>query len=311
MADVRSREPDAIELVVGPDSITWQRAGDARVMLGIRAAILLQMAHPNVGAAIGQVMDLSGEEPWGRLVNSADFLNQLIYGGPQVVPDMARGLRKFHERIKGTTDDGRPFDALDPEAYAWVHATWGFMIVESLRHFGRALSPGEAEGFYTEWRGLGRLLGVGPGDLPDTWPGFERYVAQMVADRLEDNQTVRAFLGLFRRPPATRPPALSPLAWRLASRPAVRISRLAMIALQPSALRRRLGLQLTAVEEAQLRVFSSLSRRLTPVLPSSVLRFGPRYLEFRGRPVGSSTATPASRASTTGGRLSTSRLSGH
>jgi uncharacterized protein (DUF2236 family) len=278
-----SFEPDP-SLVLGPESLTWKRAGDARVLLCIRPTILLQMAHPNVGAAIWSVMDLSAGDPWWRLVNSADFLTQLIYGGPEAVTGMARGLRKLHSRIKGTTDDGRPYDALDPEAVAWVHATWTYMVAESLRLFGEPLTPSELDVFYAEWIDLGHVLGVRPGDLPDSWSGFERYVDEMVAERLEDNETVRAFMGLFRRRPPERPAEIPPMVWHLATPTMLQISRLAMIAMQPEALRRRLGIELSLAEQAQLLTFRVLSQRLTPVLPEPVLSFGLRYSKVRGTP---------------------------
>jgi uncharacterized protein (DUF2236 family) len=37
-----------------PGTITWRRAGDARVLIAAGYALLLQVAHPTVGAGVSE-----------------------------------------------------------------------------------------------------------------------------------------------------------------------------------------------------------------------------------------------------------------
>src|SRR5437764_518327 len=80
---------------------------------------------------------------------------------------------------------GRPYSALEPEAYAWVHATLADAIVAGHARFGIPFGAAERERFWMEWRAVGRLLGIGEDDLPGDWAGFEAYVARMVGERLQ------------------------------------------------------------------------------------------------------------------------------
>src|SRR5204862_488627 len=52
MAGVFPDREEALRLAVGPESITWRRAGDMRTMFGAGAALLLQVAHPTVAAGV-------------------------------------------------------------------------------------------------------------------------------------------------------------------------------------------------------------------------------------------------------------------
>src|SRR5204863_10112433 len=66
MAGVFPEPEEAVRLAVGPESITWRRAGDARAMFGAGAALLLQVAHPTVAAGVREHSDFKAD-PWGRL----------------------------------------------------------------------------------------------------------------------------------------------------------------------------------------------------------------------------------------------------
>ena len=149
MAGVFPEPEEAVRLAVGPESITWRRAGDARTMFGAGAALLLQGAHPTVAAGVREHSDFKAD-PWGRLWRTLDYVNMLVYGGPVGAVKTGRAMRAMHQRIKGVAPDGRRYHALEPEAYAWVHATLAWVIVDAHRRFGRRLAPAERERFYDE-----------------------------------------------------------------------------------------------------------------------------------------------------------------
>ena len=109
------------ELVLGPDSLSWNVLGDARIYFAAGFALVLQVAHPTVGSGVRDHSTFQ-QDPWGRLLRTMDYLNLLAYGGSEAVA-VGRRLRELHKPIKGINTDGSRYHALEPEAYAWVHAT--------------------------------------------------------------------------------------------------------------------------------------------------------------------------------------------
>jgi uncharacterized protein (DUF2236 family) len=271
-------------LAVAPGSVTWRYASDARTMLGAGAALLLQVAHPTVAAGVREHSDFQ-RDPWGRLLRTLDFVNLLIYGGPDAAARTGRAVREMHKSIKGVAPGGRRYHALEPEAYAWVHATLAEVIIRSHRAFGRRLQADELERFYVEWKAVGRLLGVRDRDLPDDWWTFRAYVDAMVHDRLEDNDVVRTVLGTLTAPAAPPLPSLGDGAWQLLSMPASKVLQRATVGLLPRALRDKLDLEWTARERAELRVIGAVTRRATPVMPRALRRTGPGYLRMRSEAI--------------------------
>ncbi len=267
-------------LVPGPGSITWRRAGDARLMVGAGYALLLQVAHPVVGAGVSEHSNFR-QDPWGRLVRTLDYTNVMVYGEPDEAVSMGRRVREMHKRIKGVDRHGRRYHALEPEAYAWVHATLADAIVAGHERFGRPMGAAEVAEFWAEWRGLGRLLGVRERDLPEDWPGFRRYFDEMVAERLERTDSVRDVLEALSTP--SRPPVdrLPESAWRAVRFPAARMSGLATIGMLPPLLRRRFGLRWTRAQELELRAVGAASRGATPLMPAGLRRMGPAWLNRR------------------------------
>ena len=167
-----------------PGTITWRRAGDARVLIAAGYALLLQVAHPTVGAGVSEHSQFQ-RDPWGRLLRTLDYACTIVYGGPQAAGEMGRRIRSFHTQIKGTRPDGQRYHALEPGAYAWVHATLAEGIFAAHERFGRPFTEGQRQELWSEWRSLGRLLGIRDGDLPPDWRGFRArwYCAGQVALR--------------------------------------------------------------------------------------------------------------------------------
>jgi uncharacterized protein (DUF2236 family) len=280
MAGVFPDEEEAVRLAVGPESITWRRAGDARTMFGAGAALLLQVAHPTVAAGVREHSDFKAD-PWGRLWRTLDYVHMLVYGGPEAAVNTGRAMRAMHQRIKGTAPDGRRYHALEPEAYAWVHATLAETIIGSHARFGRPLDDAQRTQFWDEWRGLGRLLGIREQDLPPTWAGFRDYVEEMCATKLEPSDVVDDVLESLADPKAPDVRGLGPRTWKAVTLPTSHTMRLATIGLLSETARKQLGLEWTRAMELELNAIGRLSRSTTPVLPRSLRIVGPRYLRWR------------------------------
>ena len=86
---------------------------------GIRA-LLLQTLHP---AAMRAVSDHSGYrgDMWGRLNRTSHFLAVTTFGTAADAQASVDMVRRIHERVVGTMDDGTPYAASDPHLLAWVH----------------------------------------------------------------------------------------------------------------------------------------------------------------------------------------------
>jgi uncharacterized protein (DUF2236 family) len=273
---------EAPALVPAPGSIVWTYAGDARLLATAGYALMLQVAHPTVGAGVSEHSSFKSD-PWGRLLRTLDYTYTMVYGGPQQAASMGRRVREMHKQIRGIRPDGERYHALEPEAYAWVHATLAEAIITGHRRFGRRMHPDEIERFYADWIANGRLLGVRERDLPGDWTAFRSYLDAMIHDRLENNPAVQDVLAALADPAPPPIPGLGNGVWRTLRIPAVRLLSLATVGLLPPLLRTRFGVRWTPAQERELRALSALSRAATPALPRSLGNVGPRYLRWRRR----------------------------
>jgi uncharacterized protein (DUF2236 family) len=267
-------------LAPAPQSIVWRRAGDPRVLLSAGYALVLQVAHPTVAAGVGQHSSFR-DDPWGRLGRTLDAFYALVYGGADIAGETGRSLRAFHRTIKGVAADGHRYHALEPEAYAWVHATLADAIVRGHARVGDPLEPLERERFWLEWRAVGRLLGIRASELPGDWREFEAYVDGMVRGRLEHTRAVDDVLDTLAAPGP--PPLPLPLraGWPLAGIPLSRALTLVTIGTLPPVLRERFGLGWSRAERLELDLLARVLRAMTPALGAARI-IGPAYLRVRG-----------------------------
>jgi uncharacterized protein (DUF2236 family) len=274
--------PDEVvpRLVPGPGSVTRRRAGDARILATAGYALILQVAHPTVGAGVREHSNFAAD-PWGRLLRTLDYTTTMAYGGPAAARQMGRRIHEMHKHISGRKPNGEPYFALEPEAFAWVHATLAMSIVVGSKRFAGGMTPAEVEGFYSEWRGIGRLIGVAADALPENWREFGAYFDRMVDERLEDNYVVHEVLRTLAKPIPPPLPLLREPAWRLTRLPIGRLGALATVGLLPARLRDRLGLRWSRGRDLELRALAAASRATGPLMPASLRCFGAAYLLWR------------------------------
>jgi uncharacterized protein (DUF2236 family) len=268
------------QLAPAPHSIVWRRAGDPRVLLTAGYALVLQVAHPTVGAGVSEHSSFR-EDPWGRLLRTLDAFYALVYGGPEAAAETGRRLRAFHRTIKGVATDERRYHALEPEAYAWVHATLADAIVRGHGRIGEPLAPPDRERFWAEWRAVGRLLGVRAGDLPNDWAEFEVYVERMLRDRLERTTAVDEVLETLADPGPPPLPLPVRVGWPVAGIPLGRALVLVTTGMLPPLLRERFGLGWSRAQALELDVLARALRAMTPALPGVARIIGPAYLWLR------------------------------
>lgn len=270
------------EILVGPDSVTWKRTSDIRLYLVMVYALLLQVAHPTVGAGVRDYSDFE-RQPWHRLLRTVDWVTVLVYGGEQAVP-AGRRLRELHRQFTGIREDGERYHALEPEAYAWVHATLIDTYVTGHAYFGSPMNATEIERFYREYRLLGRLIGIRERDLPESWNGFREYFARMTSEVLVHTDSVDRVLRAIRRVPP--PPIPVPdLLWRAFRIPAGDALRLGGVGPMGPQLRARLQIPWSWRDELRFRALRGASRSLSWVLPGSLKVTGPAQLAYRQKAI--------------------------
>lgn len=281
--DIAAASAPPAGAIPGPSSLTWRYAGDWRGVFGGRSTLLLQVAHPVVGAGVADHSDFL-DDRWGRLrrtlESTFDFLG---YRGEERGRTEAARLREIHRDIKGVDAGGRRYHALNPEAYLWVHATLYHGMVETQRVFGRPLGPAKEAALFAEWRDLALALGITERHLPDGPAAFRTYFDGMVEDRLERNETVDLLIRLDREP--LPPPPNWPLpraAWTGIALPPGRLFRATGVATLPPVLRDRFGLRWTSSDQRRFDAFAR-SVRLAGALTPEPLLYSPVAARARRR----------------------------
>jgi uncharacterized protein (DUF2236 family) len=270
------------EVPLGPDSVSWRYGSDVRLYLVMLYPLLLQVAHPVISAGVQDFSDFE-ERPWQRLLASLDYVTVLIYGGPQAT-EAGRRLREMHKRFRGVRPDGRPYSALEPSAYAWVHATLLDSYISGHAQFGRPMPPDARDRFVQEYRELGRLIGVRRSELPGSWNEFRAYLHSTIDRQLEPTESVTSVLRAVQD--AKPPPLPIPgVIWRGVRLPARRALWLGGVGLLPAGLRGRLQIPWTRSDERQFQLLGRLARACTPVLPPGLRVSGPAQLRVRRRAV--------------------------
>lgn len=256
----------------GPDSLTWRHFGLSPGVLLAGTGLLLQVAHPVVGAGVLEHSDFKGA-PWRRAYRTHISTMRFIYGMRPGAQAEGNRLRKLHRSIKGTDARGQKYHALDPEAYAWVHFTLAQFMVDTARTFGKPMSTSEQERMWSEFRAIGHALNVSDKHMPSDWSAAQEWFRDVVANTLEASPSTYDVLDAVSHPPKPHPLVPGPL-WAVIATPAGALLRLTTVGTLPAELRERMGISWTDSDERRLRRFAKFVRTTTRLLPEP-LRFAP------------------------------------
>jgi uncharacterized protein (DUF2236 family) len=184
---VRASAAGAREGVFGPASMTWRVDREAAVFLGAGRALLLQLAHPWVAAAVADQSRVFAD-PVGRFHRTFGVTFTMVFGSLDQALAVARKLYQRHEAVTGVLPQsagpfvaGASYHANEVAALRWVHAT----LVETalLAHdlVLPKLSDSERERYWSEVRLYAALFGIPPDSLPPDWASFVAYSDGMAA----------------------------------------------------------------------------------------------------------------------------------
>jgi len=234
---VRRVAPDAL---LGPDSLSARLLGHPATLLGGPRALLLQLAHPLVSAAVRSHSSFE-RDPFSRLARTFEVMIDISFGPPEVARASAASLAAVHRQVKGTTKDGAAYAAQDPQLALWVHATLvDTLLLTEKRYIGELDEDGRGR-LYDESRLVAPRLGIPgkliPRDLGEFRSYFEEELRVLVGSGV--NEDALSVASRVLHPPGA--PAFGPLAG-VESRLAERLIEAATVDLGPPELCSAFGL---------------------------------------------------------------------
>jgi len=262
------------QLPLSRSSEAWRVNSEPLVFAGGGRALLLQVAHPGVGAGVEQHSTYE-TDPWGRFFRTVDVMMKLSFGTPEQSARQARRLEKMHRRVVGTDDAGRPYSAMDPGLQLWVWATLvdTSALIYQLLH--GALTPDEIDRFYQESKLVAHGCGVPEGGCPESWADFQAYIDRVVAQDLRVTNSARSVAHASLVPPVPSP----------FDRVSAPMLQLFTIGLLPPSVRDQYELEWDAEREQQLRRAIRVAGVGTRLTPRPVRELGARVAVARPKPL--------------------------
>lgn len=143
-----------------PDRPIRRVHADASMFVGGLSALLLQSLHPLAMAAVAAHSGYRGD-PWGRLQRTSTFLAVTTFAAADDAEAAVEQVRAVHERVRGTSPDGRRYHASDPHLLAWVHLAEVESFLQAHQRYGRhPLDQDGRDGYVADTAQIARRLGV-------------------------------------------------------------------------------------------------------------------------------------------------------
>jgi uncharacterized protein (DUF2236 family) len=239
---------------------------EAVVILGWGRAVLLQLAHPLVAAAIADYSKFHRESGGfvGRARRTIGAMLALTFGPPDDVKAAIGRINAIHDQVHGTLAEpvgifqaGTPYSARDPRLLLWVHATLLESIVSTYELLVGPLTPAEKDAYIVEAAWVAHELGVDPADVPRDYAEIQAYLRQMHASgAIAVGATAATLSGSLLSPPLG--PAAAPL---------FRLTRLVTIGLLPQEIRAAYGFAWDAGRARAFERAVSMIRGMRRCLP--------------------------------------------
>jgi uncharacterized protein (DUF2236 family) len=276
---VRAAAAGSLSGIFGPRSVTWQVNREAAMFLGAGRALLLQLAHPWVAAAIEQHSDTFAD-PIGRFHRTFSIIFTMVFGTLDQGLSTARRLHGRHAAIKGTLRSAAgPFPAGSfycanaVPALRWVLATLTETALVAYSLVLPALTQEQRELYYAESQLLAALFGIPKACLSRDWAAFTSYTEAMAqSNTLTVTNSARVMAHRLLAGADTW--ILVPASYKALT-----------AALLPLRLRDAFALRYGEAERRAMQQLIGWVRRIYPLLPSRLRYVGP-YQEAEQRLAG-------------------------
>jgi uncharacterized protein (DUF2236 family) len=244
----------------------WRINRESVLLLGSSCALMMQIAHPLVAAGVDDHSDFV-QNPVRRFTRTVDLTMSMVFGTRAQAMAAVRQIGERHRPVKGVLKEsagglreGAAYSAADPELLLWVHATLVYTALTTYERFVAPLTEAQRDGYFTDTKKIGALLGVPPGSYPSTWRGFREYVQEMMTDGpVQVGPTARRLARAILRPRLrwVPPPALGPI-------------RVITTGLLPPPLRLGYGLSWGKPERAAFHLAQLMLPRLVTIAPERI-----------------------------------------
>jgi uncharacterized protein (DUF2236 family) len=276
---LRVLAPGEKEGVFGPASVIWRVDREAAIFLGAGRALLLQLAHPWVAAAISE-HSRTFADPIGRFHRTFEVVFSLVFGSLDQAFAAARRLHRRHSFVRGYLSAaagpfvaGSRYQANELSALRWVQATLTDTAILTYNLVLGPLGLEDRERYYAESKVFAGLFGIPPACLPSNWPAFAEYTGEMwESDVLTVTPMARVMAQRLLSGEGTW---LCPPEWYGAL----------TVYMLPEPLQRAFGLHYDTAEQRLADNALAWTRRLYPALPDRLRYVGP-YQEARARLAG-------------------------
>jgi len=180
----------------GPGSIMWDTLSDLAVSPFAVAVLVMQAAHPDVGAAVGEY-SIYTQNPWGRLFRTGFSMMRFLYGGKHGKQSEreTKDLRALHANINGKRADGSYYRALAPQTFRVVPDTFLDAVLRIRATLNKPLTLDQETQLYEEYVNLCLLFGIPRQQLQSDLPAFRLYFDDLLLNTMNYNPTVAFLLG--------------------------------------------------------------------------------------------------------------------
>ena len=252
-------------------SAAWRVNREAVTLLGGGRALLMQIAHPLIAAAVADHSRFR-DAPLERLTRTLELTLTIAFDEAAAALRAVQAIERVHASVRGvlTEDIGRfprgtAYDANDPALLFWVHATLVDSALVAYERFVGALSARSRAAYYEQSKIAARLFRIPEPMIPPTYRAFRGYVDEMVnGPTLAVGAVGRELASAILAPPLP-----------IGVRQIVGATHLISRGLLPPRLRAEFGLAWNRAGDATLATLAATIRALLPLLPAS-LRFLPQ-----------------------------------
>lgn len=241
-------QPAGEPALVPADSVSWRVfANPVTLVIGGITAVLLELAEPKVRSGVWDHTTFR-TDPLRRMRRTGMAAMVTVYGARSQATRMISGVRRMHEQVRGTTPDGIPYEANDPELLRWVHATAAFGFLEAYHHYVQPLDQAERDRYYEEGAPISCLYGA------EAAPVSEKELIGLFTGTLpllEPSEILSEFIGIMESLPLL-PRSLRPFNKTIIA---------ASVGLLPPEIRTKLGLGGRLPHPTATKVLSFLARQ--------------------------------------------------
>ncbi len=186
--------------LIGPRAVGWRvMRNPAVVFMGGINAVLLEFLLPGVRAGVWDHSYFQ-QDPIARMKRTGLAAMVTTYGSTEQAQWVGRRATQMHQKVKGRSEDGVDYDAMDPDLQRWVAVTASYGFLQAYRRYLQPrMSRADMDRYWAQSAEATQIYGQF--DMPRTAEEARAYM-QSMQPHLSDAPAVRAFLSVMQNTPA-------------------------------------------------------------------------------------------------------------